>query len=776
MSKKYTYSGSKNKIERNFATKRIKPFFVEKAKEGGEEGFPLKSVDVRIEARNQLFAGEITHQFENTGENPINVEHYFPINPEAAVYDGELICEDGIIQLNFGAVAGRKRMHDFGETVGRVDVEEIAPGVLKYALSNLQPGRRAILNVHFCQYVKPLKDRYRLVVPFLLAPRYSSGEKRDYLPQQWIEQPYFADSERFYEANFEIQFDEQAKPVKVFSPTHKLYSMEFGGKTVIGTDEVESWTGSRDLILYFQYPQKPCESVSYAVGDKEYLLVDGEPRLARGEKKLKPAEYLMLVDSSESMAGAPIRCAKEFVRELLGKINIFDKFNIIFFNSSVNPLSGRSMFATKDNIDKALRAVKNEKARGGSEALDAVEFCVATPSSFGYERHLLIFSDFLIDFDNQIKSALLKNQSNKNVFCFPVSSCPNTAAALAIAGGSTDDLFYLPRIRAGIEIYDSFISAFKSLRQKIVEVVSKNQPQTDFVYDEDVQYPKKPVKYFGRRDKVDDVDMEIMLETGEYETSCRLSLKKDPDDYNGSLAEKAWAKLKILASLSNERLADSDFVDNLAKEIGLVSGKSLMYINPKVGAENLFAADVRQPVPLPEDLVDTLEIEDESAKGDQFLSRIAFYKPFEKDRFQKAKNLKQKRPKTPIETSAKESRRWDRVYFDEFDSYMELHVDKIVKGGRNAKKLMLGSVDKLKEILLQEINPGSHLNGVVVFTIKVQSGKFKYLYENAILQNKKILKCLKKYLGDFEGILTDILYLEVKFIFEFYPAENTKID
>lgn len=77
-------------------------------------------------------------------------------------------------------------------------------------------------------------------------------------------------------------------------------------------------------------------------------------------------------DSMNSYEAAPLRFAKRELIKSLESLNEYNKFQVVFYNDSLSPMSRSMMLATPSNIHRATQFVRNMPGDGGTAHLPAL--------------------------------------------------------------------------------------------------------------------------------------------------------------------------------------------------------------------------------------------------------------------------------------------------------------------------------------------------------------------------------------------------------------------
>jgi len=92
------------------------------------------------------------------------------------------------------------------------------------------------------------------------------------------------------------------------------------------------------------------------------------------------SSFVYVVDRSDSMnayEAAPLRNAKRELLKSLESLDEYNQFQIVFYNASLSPLSGKMIFATDTNKRRATGFVRGMPGDGGTSHLPALKQALA---------------------------------------------------------------------------------------------------------------------------------------------------------------------------------------------------------------------------------------------------------------------------------------------------------------------------------------------------------------------------------------------------------------
>ena len=144
------------------------------------------------------------------------------------------------------------------------------------------------------------------------------------------------------------------------------------------------------------------------------------------EVKRLPRETIFVIDTSGSMDGTSIRQAKEALSLALRRLAPEDSFNLIQFNSDASRLHGSSQPATQENIDRAVRYVRNLDAGGGTEMIKALRYALGQSTESSKVRQVIFITDGDVGNESALFGYIKKNLGRSRLFTVGIGSAPNS--------------------------------------------------------------------------------------------------------------------------------------------------------------------------------------------------------------------------------------------------------------------------------------------------------------------------------------------------------------
>jgi Ca-activated chloride channel family protein len=521
----------------------------------------VKYHHVNIKVRDQVADVSVDQAFVNTGSVPIEVEYLFPLPPDAAI-DSMTLVVDG--KEFAGKILPKDDARRIYESIVRTKkdpalLEYMDYGLYKTSAFPLQPGKDVRVLVHYTDVCR--KDAGIVEVMYPL-----NTEKFSAKPIESVK----------------VNVDIQAKGSisAVYSPTHELNVKRPSADHVEASYEVKNQTPATDFRLLYQPTGEPVGAnvLSYRPRENEdgYFLLMVSPTPTKNDSKVLPKDIVIVLDRSGSMSGEKLDQAKASLTYVLKNLNPGDRFNVIVYSDSIDPLFDKLVANDKDNVEKALKMLDKADARGGTNIHDALlEAVKMVQGKSEGGRYIVFLTDGLptigdTDETKIVKDATAANNAKARVFAMGIGYEANARL-----------LDRLVRDNRGVSEY---VKEKEPLEGKISNLYAKvkNPVMTDVAVKlanvkTTMTYPQVVPDLFdggqiimvGRYDKPGATNVLI---TGNYqgkeqtfEYSADLAARSDKFSY--AFVEQIWAVRRVGYLLDQIQLAgkSTEVVDELVK-------------------------------------------------------------------------------------------------------------------------------------------------------------------------------------------------------------------
>jgi Ca-activated chloride channel family protein len=161
----------------------------------------------------------------------------------------------------------------------------------------------------------------------------------------------------------------------IYSPTHEIAVRRVDDHTARVSFEARELRSERDFQLYYSVSEKEfgLNLLAHRRGDEPgYFMLMLAPKREIPREEIAPKDIVFVFDTSGSMSGAKIEQAKRALQFILNNLNPHDRFNIIRFNSEVEPFRKGLVEAAPASVEAARDFVAEIKAVGGTAIDDAL--------------------------------------------------------------------------------------------------------------------------------------------------------------------------------------------------------------------------------------------------------------------------------------------------------------------------------------------------------------------------------------------------------------------
>ncbi len=505
-------------------------------------------VDVRIE--ENVATTNIEQSFLNLSGQNLEVKMMYPIPAGAAINNSSLSMDGQMIE-------GKLYNSDEAQRIYQSIVQQRRdPSLLRYAGENLYeasifpipPNQEKKLKFSYTQMLTATAGIYDFKHILSTSQHYSDGIGQ-------------------YELSCQIRSKNGIGPV--YSSSHQVGIDRPDQNTAIVKLSGSNLSSENDLRIFYS-PSKgdvAFRVLTHRVSESEdgYFMLIGRADESMDKAKMPAKELVFVVDRSGSMQGPKIQQTKNALKFCLNSLSERDRFNLITFSTDVEGLSSSAMLpATKPNIDKALAAVDQIEASGGTNIDGALRAALGSDFTEGpaTAKMIVFMTDGLptngvTDMGEILRGVKEINKKFKvRFFNFGVGDDVNTHLLDQLANDQEGTCTYVsPREDIEIKVSDFF--------SKI-----KNPVMTDVFFDygsgsgANSIYPKKIPALFKGAEFVltgrykGSGPGEIVLTGNVAGESKRIAVKMDwpARSLDNSFLPRVWAMRKIGHLLESMRL------------------------------------------------------------------------------------------------------------------------------------------------------------------------------------------------------------------------------
>ena len=410
-----------------------------------EVAFPLTEVRVRTSVVGAVARTVVEQRFANQNKVPMEAVHIFPLPPNGALTEVELVCGELTVRADCREREEAERAFATARSAGHraALVTQERADVHTLRVTNLPPGEEVVVRLVIVEVLHAEDGAFRLRFPTTVAPRYMPGKRTGHGgPGTESDTDRAPDASRISpplrlsggtKLDLEISF--ATAPSRLQSSLHALRLDLDGGVKVAPSGNAVC---DRDFVLSFGYAGAEGGAQAWTDGETTLLVV--EPPIMAA--KTLPRDAVFVVDISGSMGGEKMDAAKRALRTALRGLVSGDRFWVLAFDTSVERQSpgfvtfdGRTLAAAEAWIDRL-------QPRGGTEMLQPIQVALEGDRPEGRLRTVLFVTDGQAGNDAEVAAAVANRAKGARFFTLGIDTAVNGALLqqLARVGGGACSL------------------------------------------------------------------------------------------------------------------------------------------------------------------------------------------------------------------------------------------------------------------------------------------------------------------------------------------------
>lgn len=400
------------------------------ARDANGADFALAALESEVDYTiGGLVAEARIHQrFVNRSDGWIDATYLLPLPEGAAVHDMEL-------HVGGRTIAGEIRekeqaRNEFVEAAAsgrRASLVETSRAQLfRTAVANIGPGETIEVELRWWQPIAFRDGRFALTLPLTYTPRFEpgvpAGDGAATAGRPNRDDVHSIDAPT---VRVDVTLDAGVALARIDSPTHAVAVAGSGSRRhVVFADGAVP--ADRDFVLEWtpQLGAAPLASVLVEHWNgHDYALAMLLPPAQLADPL--PRELILVVNTSGSMEGGSLQQAKAALDLALQSLGPGDRFNVIQFNSTVEPLFDDAVAATPGDVRLAREWVAKLRADGGTEMGIALERALADHAPAGYVRQVVFATDGAVDDANGLYATIERGLGDSRLFTIGIGSAPN---------------------------------------------------------------------------------------------------------------------------------------------------------------------------------------------------------------------------------------------------------------------------------------------------------------------------------------------------------------
>lgn len=596
--------------------KTLAPYFFIEGGDPKTDSLPLKETNVETFIDGVIAETYVTQTYTNEGKNPINASYVFPASTKVSVHGMKMEIGDQVITAKIKEKEEAKQEFQEAKSEGKSAslLEQQRPNVFTMDVANVMPGDTIRLELHYTELISSTDGVYQFVFPTVVGPRFaSSSDEENGESSQWLASPYLKAGEApDGNYNISVKLATGVPIADVTCKSHKINVTRNGESTAqVTLSNPEEFAGNRDFILDYKLTGQEVQcGLMLNKGEKEnFFMMMVQPPERVDVEELPPREYIFVLDVSGSMNGYPLNTAKQLIQNLVSNLRETDTFNLILFSGSSRQMSDHSLPATEANIKRAINLIDFQSGGGGTRLAPALESAMAIPKKEHVSRNFVIITDGYISGEKQIFDIINSNLKTTNFFSFGIGRSVNRYLIDGIAKTGSGESFVVTNSSDAADTAERFRTYIQSPVLTDINVSYDGFNTYDVVSAvPSTLFAKRPIVVFGKY-------------RGEPSGTIRITGKSGEDDYvqdipvaevtplsDNKAISYLWARTKVeLLTDYGDHDRDPEEVKKEVTKLGLdysmmTPYTSFIAVTDTVRNDAGESTDVKQPLPLPEDV------------------------------------------------------------------------------------------------------------------------------------------------------------------------------
>jgi Ca-activated chloride channel homolog len=590
--------------------KTLAPYFLVQGDPSVDQ-LPLKDTRVDISVSGVIADVKVRQIYRNEGVRPINASYVFPASTRAAVYAMRMQLGNEIIVAKIKEREQAKKEFEQAKEEGKSAslLEQQRPNVFSMSLANIMPQEQVEIELRYTELLIPTENVYEFVFPTVVGPRYASPGSTNSKTDGFVETPYQRQGQKpASELHITTRIAAGLPIYDVSSPSHKVFPQwQSNGVAQLQLDDSDPFQGNRDFVVRYRLAGDQIASglLLFQGADENFFLYMAQPPQRVATEAIPPREYIFVVDVSGSMEGFPLNTSKRLLRDLIGKLQPTDLFNVVLFAGDSTLLSPQSLQANPQNIAKAIALLEQQRGSGGTELLAAMQQAMSLPRQEGISRSLLLVTDGFVAGEQGVFDHIRNNLNRCNVFAFGIGTSVNRYLIEGVAKAGMAEPFIVTDENEAASVGDKFREYVQSPVLTDIQVRANGFD----IYDVNPsQFPdlmaQRPIILFGkwRGPVTGTIELTGKNSQGIFTSSVDVA-NTQPDEANNAL-RYLWARNRIAELSDYADYKDQEANQKAITELGLKYNllthyTSFIAVREVVTNPTGQAQDVNQPLPLP---------------------------------------------------------------------------------------------------------------------------------------------------------------------------------
>ncbi|MCM1124058.1 MAG: VIT and VWA domain-containing protein [Eubacterium sp.] len=587
------------------------PYFYVESEEIGVDSFPLKSTDVTTTIQGIIADTYVVQTYANEGTKPINASYVFPASTKVTIHGMQMRIGNQTVTATIKEKEEAKEEFETAKSEGKSAsmLSEQRANVFTMDVANIMPGDKVEIELHYTELITPCEGVYEYVYPTVVGPRYVGPVMDDTgNREEWAATPYLPEGTTpSDEYHIDVTVSSGVPITSLTSSSHEIHiGWDENTTAHVSLADPADYAGNRDFILDYKLNGEQISTgliTSQNEKENTFMLMIQPPERYETEE-IPPREYIFVLDVSGSMYGFPLDTAKKLINNLVSGLRETDTFNLILFSGNSLKLAPRSLPATKENINKAIRMINGQDGAGGTELASALEDALRIPEEKNTARSIVIISDGYVYGESEVFDLINDNLNKADFFSFGIGTAVNRHLINGIATIGQGESFVVTDEDEAPEAAERFRTYIQSPVLTDIEVSFEGFD----AYDVEpatlpTLYAQKPIVLLGKwkGEAAGTIKVKGMTGGGAYSESIHVA---DAISGQNDAVGYLWARKRVERLTDYGASGDNPEVQQEVTQIGLnyhmiTPYTSFIAVLDVVRNPDGEGTDVDQPLPLP---------------------------------------------------------------------------------------------------------------------------------------------------------------------------------
>jgi Ca-activated chloride channel family protein len=443
-------------------------------KDKGEAGVaaPLLATEVEIRVVGHVARARVTQRFRNPHPDWYEGVYIFPLPENAAVDRLRIRIGERVVEGEIRERESAKKTYAQAKVEGRraALLEQERPNIFTSSVANIAPQEEVRVEIEYQQTLRYDQGKYSLRFPMVVGPRYSPATVPDVARITPAVLRPRDDGAIVNPVTLRVDVQAGMPIAELKSISHRIERgpcNEDGCRAMLN-DPVPA---NKDFVLEWTLAAgkaPAAAAITEKKGDRYYGLVMVVPPQLERRGPVIPREAIFVIDTSGSMQGTSIAQAREALELAVRRLGAADRFNIIEFNSYARPLYPEARAASAENLEAAVRWVRELRAQGGTEMAKALDLALDGRETPGRIRQIVFLTDGAVGNEEPLLRMIRERLGDSRLFTVGIGSAPNSHFMSKAAQFGSGSFTYIGRIE---EVKEKMGALFAKLESPVLKGV-----------------------------------------------------------------------------------------------------------------------------------------------------------------------------------------------------------------------------------------------------------------------------------------------------------------